>query len=804
MVFVQEGGEMTTKIKGKVISSGTAERLKQEALQATPRVSNERLIFLAEVYKQAEGAPPVIKRAKLFERVLSGMTIYIDENAIVGSMTQYLCGTYSYPEASTEWMEAEKSYYTHLGEGIPGEEEKKLISQAVDYWQDRCIVSRTKEIFRQKHPEVDLDEILAAGVFRDAIHAPNWGARICVDYGKVLNKGLNGIIAEAEKELVNLPIADINAIPKREFLNAVIITLKAVIAFAHRYAILAEELANNEVNLQRKAELERISQACRWVPQNPARSFYEALQSFWFIHLATLIDSCSSGHSPGRFPVYMYPFYKRDKKAGRITPEEAIELLELLFVKFNEITAYRSKDVGERTMGNMFQNLSLGGYNREGEDATNELDFLILEAQKRLQTVQPTLSLLYHDKMPTEFLIKAVELVKTGIGMPAFFNADLNIQRLLDHGVSLEEAREHAIIGCIQTGPSHAAGSLTGEQFNTPKLLELALNNGKDPLTGRQIGPQTGEPLTFNSYSGLYKAVEKQLQYFLPLLLDFELTGYSVAGLYFPSPFISALIDDCIGKKLDLNCGGSRYTMDGTEFLGVVDLGDSLTGIKKLVFEEKRITMSELLQALRANFDGYEELHHILLEAPKYGNDDDYVDRIVKDWYQIAYREHQKFSNQFGRRRRPLPLSVSAHFVFGKLTGALPSGRKAGEPLADGSVSASPGRDVKGPTALIKSAAKVIDSVSYGCSLLNMKFNPHSLQTNEQMQKFISLIKSYMDLKGHHVQFNIVSAETLKDAQLHPANYRNLIVRVAGFSAYFIYLDPIVQDQLIKRTELRL
>jgi formate C-acetyltransferase len=446
--------------------------------------------------------------------------------------------------------------------------------------------------------------------------------------------------------------------------------------------------------------------------------------------------------------------------------------------------------------------MSLGGLTPDGEDATNEMDYLIIEAQRRVRMIQPTLSILYHDKLPEELLLRSTELVRTGLGMPAFFNANLNIESLMSYGASLEDARNQCQIGCVERGFSHGAAPMLGGGINMPKMLELALHDGKDPFSGKQVGPKTGNPENFTSFQELADAIKKQLQYFMPRYADYEYTGHAINAQYFPTPFVSALVDDCITKGLDVSSGGARYYMAGFGPVGVIDLGDSLAAIKKYVFEEKRLSMGELLKALEDNFQGYEEMHKLLLNAPKYGNDDDYADNIVREWYDIFYDEHQKLRDHLGGELRPFTISVSWHSPLGAKTNALPSGRKAGMPLADGSVSSSQGYDKNGPTALTRSASRAIDMVKYFSSLLNMKFHPSPLSTTDGLRKLIALIKTYLQMGGHHIQFNVVSAETLKDAQMYPEKYKDLIIRVAGFSAYFIHLDPVIQSEIISRTEL--
>lgn len=777
--------------------------LRESLLQIQPRLSCERLRCLAEVYQDVKGEAPVTTRAKVFEKLLKEMTIFIDENPIVGTLTQYRAGVQPYPEASCKWMMKEYEYSTALGKGRLSDDDKRLLAEAIDYWGERCLVSKADEMWQEKYPGLKRSDFDAkAGAWMPPNSAVINTFRCSVDYGRVVHKGLKEVIKEAQNEIQALPLVSLEAFRKRDFLGAVIRCLNAVIAFAKRYADLADSMANKEMDPDRKKELQKIAATCRWVPENQARNFYEAVQSFWFTHLATEIEGVSGGHSPVRFPQYMYPFYKKDKENGTITEEEAIELLELLFIKFSEINIYQGGAFYNAAMSNLFQNMNLGGVTPDGNDATNELDFMILEAQRRVRMMQPTLSVLYHDKMSEEFLLKALELVRIGIGMPAFFNCNLNIQRSLSHGASLEDARNHCIVGCIEQGYSHSNATVKDGWINMAKILELALYDGKDPLTGKQLGLQTGNAEAFTSYNELHEAVKKQFQYQFQLYFEYEFGSHSYLTEYFPAPFTSALINDCIKRGKDVNGGGARYEIDGISPCGMIDLADSLTAVKKLVFEEKKVTMKDLIKALRADFEGYEQLHKICLEAPKYGNDDIRADQTASDWFRIFEQEQSGYKNHVGAPLRAFALSVTTHFPFGVRTGALPNGRKKGVPLADGSVSASPGMDRNGPTALINSACRVADNLKYGSNLLNMKFHPVALKDRAGLRKLLSLIKTYVDLGGHHVQFNVVGADTLKDAQLHPEEYRDLIVRVAGFSAYFIHLDPVVQNEIIKRTEI--
>ncbi len=627
------------------------------------------------------------------------------------------------------------------------------------------------------------------------------------DFAKVLNKGFEGIIEEIDERLQELPLWSMEDVKKRCFLNAVKTCLHATIRYSRRYAALAREMAQKESDPKRKKELETIAENCEWVPAKPARTYWEAIQTIWWVTVGSWIDGGPVSITPGRMNTYLYQFYKRDKNDGKITQEEAIELMECFFLKILEGGLFVAEAQYRTNQGQTAHVISLGGTTEDGEDGTNEIDWILLETQRRLRVVQPSLSLFYHNKMSQDFLVKALEVVReTGLGQPAFFNNDVAIQRhLQQYDVPLKEARVCAHAGCIQTViPGKTAGGWEGN-FHMPKMLELALNNGKDPLTAVQIGPQTGNPETFQSYEELHEAVKKQVEYFQPMLREFDQLSESIQADIFPTPFQSAFVDDCIALGKDITEGGVRYSCLGNEVVGTIDMANSLATIKKLVFEDKKITMGKLKDALGANFegDGYEDIQRMCLDAPKYGNDDDYVDQIAKQWYTIWADVHESIPNFVGKKSVSQAWSLTSHFNAGRLCGALPSGRKARVPFADGTVSAMPGTDVNGPTALVKSAVKPVDTVRYNSNHFNMKFHPSALEGRGGLIKLLALIKTYMDLGGSHVQFNCVSGKVLIDAQRHPEKYRDLVVRVAGFSAFFIHLDKEVQEEVMKRTELK-
>ncbi len=780
-------------------------REREELLSTAPHMDTERVVFQLESYKETDGMPAELRRAKLIEKMCNEKTLFIDNNPIVGTVTKYKVGHYPFPEYSCRWMKKQTEFCGHLGSYGKTDEDAERIERAIEYWGERNTYYKTRKTVLDVLGE-DINKISACGVWaEDSIQAPMIANP---DYPNLLKAGLNGIIAEVEEEKGKLNPGDYESFPKWQFYNAVLICLRAVITLAGRYALLARDMAENERDPERKEELERIAERCEWVPANRPRTFHEAVQFVWFLQMVSWVETAVLTCVPARFTQYMYPFYKEDKGKGIITDEEVTQLLQLYFIKIQGLGEYvLPMRTFSGSSARLAMHLVLGGLTPDGKDATNELDFLVLEAHKRNMLPEPLTNLFYHNKLSEDFLLKCVDVIRTGIGQPAFFNTEVAIQQNLFHhgseGITLEEARNLTIWGCVQNAVCGVSDTLWEGFFNMPKMLELALNNGKDPLNGRQIGPQNGS--SFESYQELHDAVKKQFEHFFSLLRSVNRISWNVMR-DIPVPWTSSLNPECIRKGKDLHEGGAKYSAgSSTVAVGMVDLANSLAAIKKLVFEEKKITLEQLKEALAADFKGSEEILQMCLDAPKYGNNDAYTDSITKEWYDIFWHKHREFPDDFlGRPIKPEALSVTTHAFLGSNTGALPNGRRARTAITDASVSAQPGTDTHGPTALINSAAQVLDCVRFGANHFNVKFHPSALEGLEGARKFLALVKTYMDLGGYHIQFNCVGGDKLKDAQLHPEDYRDLVVRVAGFSAFFIHLDKPLQDEIIKRTELKL
>ena len=709
--------------------------LKEDVVSNPQVLDVERCKFLLETYRETEGEPTIVRRAKLFEKILLNKTIYIDENIFVGSQGKGKQAIYPYPEVACRWMRREAGDYCGVKGRLGGADDKDMASlqEVVDYWYDINAYKRTHDLFRET-TGIDAMRFQKTRVWADGGGFPQ--GSVSINYGKVLNKGLKGIIEEIEEQMARLPVDNIEVVNKKYFYLAMLRCLNAVIKWAGRYADLARKMAQKEKDHTRKAELEKIAKTCDWVPANPVRSFYEAIQSFWFIHCAAYIETGPVAIAPGRMPQYLYPFYKKDKEEGKITEEEAIELLEMVFLKIQEGGFFLGGVAHSQSQGHTGNIIIIGGYTPDGKDATNEVDWLVLEAQRRIKCIQPTVHLMYHDKLSEDFLVKCVEVVRdTGLGQPAFFSTDVAMKRNLFHypGITMEEARDIAQAGCIQTVIQGASAATWESSPNMTKYLELVLNNGKDPLSGEELGPEVGDAESFESFDDLFNAYKDEIEYFIPLQRRFHNILFAIEAEIFPTPFQSSVIDGCIEMGKDVIVGGSKYRAMGSNPSTTIDAANSLAAIKKLVFDEKKVTMKELKDALRANFegDGYDRILKMCLDAPKFGNDDPYVDSIAKEIYDCYEKVHQQMNDWADRHSVPQAFSVTNHFNFGRVVGALPSGRKAGVPLTDATVSATPGTDMQGPTALAKSAAMAVDTIKYGSNHLNMKFHPSAFETRE-------------------------------------------------------------------------
>jgi pyruvate formate-lyase/glycerol dehydratase family glycyl radical enzyme len=773
----------------------------------------ERARLITESWKQTEDQPTILRLAKAFSHLVDNMTISIEDGELIvgngaskpmGFELEPLWG----PLSENELNNLEKEGFVEASE-----EDWLEIKDLAAYWKNKNLQYDIGQLLDDKrlwpfaqtgvllppfsNKEEGIGGWTQAGI---GMGVNRWIGT--VDFEEVLNRGLSYIIREAEEELEKIRFTgSADTVKKAHFLQAVIISLEAIIRLANRFADLATEIASKEADPVRKTELQRIAETCRRVPANPARGFYEAIQSFWLIFLVVQ----ESTASVGRFDQYMYPFYKADLEEGRITEEEALELLQCLRIKDMHLISapLRGAKRQQYTGFAKWHNFTIGGVTPDGRDATNELTYLMLEAAERVRTPHHTLTLRVHEGTPEDLMLKALELVKTGVGMPAFIGDKSYIEWFLSRGIPIELAREYVVAGCVEASLPGRSRQPKCTFFVPPKVLEIFMNGGVDQRTGLEIGPFKVNIESFETFDDFLNAFKEYLAHFVHLAA--ELINVDIAcSIKYASPIDSALMVDAIKEGKSLMERRMLYENGAAISLcGMVNVADSLAVIKKLVFEEKRVTMGQLKEALQANWEGYEELQRMCLAIPKYGNDDDYVDAIAADIFSFYAGMVPTVSTIYGGKFIPAAISITSQWAGGAITGATPDGRYAAEVLADGGSSSMRGRDTNGPTATIKSASK-IDQMRFQSVLMNMKFHPSALQSTEDMRKLSSLIRTYFSLGGKHIQFNVVSRETLQDAQKHPENYRDLVVRVAGFSAYFIQLSKQVQGEIIARTELKM
>jgi pyruvate formate-lyase/glycerol dehydratase family glycyl radical enzyme len=778
----------------------------------------EKARLITESYRQTEGEPAVIRYAKAFSHMLGNMPALIGSDELfVGEGASKPWGAEIDPFLGV-WREEEVKAAAE--EGIISVEEMDwpMFKELGRYWETRCSEYVQSKLFDERlYKYLQLGITLPPMRRKDEFRGAYAGSGLCLsfaftdcytDFERWLN-GLNPMIAEAEEELRNLRFFNLEDVEKKVFLEAMIIALKAVVRLADRYAEAADRLAKKEENSRRKEELKRIAETCRRVPANRPNSFYQAVQSLWFNQI---LSAPTSTHNLGRFDQYMYPFYKKDLDEGRIGKEEVLTLLCELRIKcmrpenIKLSSAKRSQHAGFAK----WRNMTIGGVTADGKDASNDLTYLVLEAADRLRTSHHTISLRVHDETPEDLLIKALEVVKTGIGMPAMALDKSFIEYLTSGGIPVEDARNYHLAGCVDPAIPGKASFLAGSFFVAPKVLEIFLNNGVDPRTGLEAFSPKHHVEDFKTFEEFYEAFTKILSHFISLWHEHSFLVASYSKEYYDVVEIleTATMQDGIriGKPLS-----RRKPVPPFDFralmvpVGVINVADSLAAVKTLVFDEKKISMKALKQALAADWEGNEDIRKLCLQAPKYGNDIDYVDSIARELYGFLIEEEAKYRTfgrpEHGKIRGIGGASISSMFAGGAIIGATPDGRFASTTLADGTASPAQGRDTHGPTAMLRSAAK-IDQAQCASTLLNVKLHPSSLTTREDLKKLGSLIKAYSSMGGKWIQFNVVGNEQLLDAQKFPEKHRDLIVRVAGYSAYFVDLGKGVQDDVVRRMEV--
>ncbi|MBQ6238981.1 MAG: glycyl radical protein [Firmicutes bacterium] len=822
-------------------------RLIQHLYAKLPVVEADRAVLLTESYKQTEGDPIIIRRAKAFDAICRHLPIIIrPEELIVGSSSQAPRGCQVFPEFSYSWLEDEfETMETREADPFHIDDATKAtLHEVYKYWKGRT----TSELATSyMAPEALL--AIEHNMFTPGNYFYNGIGHVTVCYGRIASEGLESIKAEAAEALLQCKFGDGDYARRSHFLQAVILACEAACVYAERYSALAREEAAKESDPTRRRELEVIAENCARVPRYGARNFYEACQSFWFIQQLLQIESSGHSISPGRFDQYMYPFFKKDLDEGKITREFAQEIMDCIWVKLNDLNKIRDAASAKGFAGySLFQNLIAGGQTPEGLDATNDLSFMCIEATMHVQLPQPSFSVRVWNGSPQEFLMRAAELTRTGVGLPAYYNDEVIIPSLLSRGLSMSDARDYNIIGCVEPQKAFKTdGWHDAAFFNMCRPLELVFSNGMDK--GVQVGLQTGDVTQMKTFDEFYDAYKKQMNYMLSLLVNADNAIDCAHAERCPLPFLSGMIEDCIGRGKSVQEGGAIYNFTGPQGFGIANMTDALYAVKTLVYEQKTVSMADLRDALAHNYgkertpeeakdlteqvakamlkdgiqlsesqirtiyetslnDGvsaadrakYQKIHDQIEAVPKFGNDIPEVDNFARDVAYTYTRPLQEFRNPRGGQYQAGLYPVSANVPLGAQTGATPDGRYAGTPVADG-VSPYAGRDTHGPTAAANSVSHLDHSIASNGTLFNMKFHPSALAGREGLANFVAFIRSYFDQKGSHMQFNVVSRETLLDAQKHPENYRSLVVRVAGYSALFTQLSRSLQDDIISRTE---
>ena len=789
--YPENNGGMNDRIK----------RLRQQNFDTPTTLSIERALIETAFYKEHYGTMPIaILRARNFYEICKKKTLYIgDDELIVGERGPLPKAVPTFPELTCHSVEdlhtlneRELQRYTISQEDIDTYER-----EVIPYWQGK---TQRERIFN--HVSKEWEEAYHAGVFTEFMEQRAAG-HTAMD-GKMYHEGLLDVKARIEKCISELDyIYDPEATDKQQELEAMAISCDAAILFAERHAELAEQMAKKEQNPQRKKELEKIAEVCRWVPAHAPRDLWEAIQMYWFVHLGTVTELNGwDSMNPGHIDQHLWPFYEKGLQEGTLTREDAKELLSCLWIKFNNQPAPPKVGVTALESGtyNDFTNINIGGVDRNGENATNDLSYMILEIQEELHELQPGLSIHIAKNTPDEFLLEGIKVIRQGHGYPSIFNPDTYIQELVREGKSLEDAREGGCSGCIEVGAFGKEAYLLTGYLNTPKILEITLNNGIDPQTGKKLGLETGDPRSFKTFEELYEAWHKQMVYFVNLKLSVNNYIERMFSLYAPATFLSLYIDDCIEKGKDYYSGGARYNTTYIQCTGLGTITDCFTTLKKHVFEDKRYTMDEILEACANNWEGEEKMRqYIRNRTPFFGNDDAYADTIAVKVYDDLVKAIEGRPNTRGGKTQLNMLSTTCHNYFGSVCGATPNGRFAHFAISDGT-SPAHGSDSHGPTAVIKSLGK-LDQTKSGGTLLNVRFVPQLLKREEDQKKLASLIRTYFKFGGHHIQFNIVDTATLHDAQKHPEEYRDLLVRVAGYSDYFNDMTEQLQNEIIARTE---
>lgn len=781
--------------------SERVQRLRQLSLDTPATISAERAELMTEFYESDNGTfSPAVRRAMAFKYLMEKKELYIgDGELIVGERCPTPKATPTFPEICCHTVEdldvldsREKVAFA-----VSDEVRAKFSDRITPFWQGRSL----RDILFSEMTD-EWKAAYDAGVFTEFMEQRAPGHTVMDD--KIYKKGFLDFKKDIEQSLQELNyLDDPKAYEKQEELKALSISADALILFAERYAALARDKAAKETDPTRKKELESIAEICSRVPANRPRNYWEALQYYWFVHLGVVTElNTWDSFNPGRIDQHLFPFYKQGVEAGTLSDEQARELLQCFWIKFNNHPAPPKVGVTaeESSTYTDFAQINTGGVHSDGSDAVNEVTYLVLDVIEEMRLLQPSSSVQLSKKNPDRFLKRAAKIINTGFGQPSIFNTDVIVQELIRQGKSVEDARNGGSSGCVEVGAFGKENyNLTG-YFNMPKVFELTLNRGRDPRTDKQLGIDTGDPTEFATFDDLLSAYKRQLQHFV----DIKVRGSNVIerlwASYLPTPFMSLLIDDCITTGTDYHDGGARYNTSYIQGVGLGTLTDAATAIKHHVFDGQTLSMQELLDALAADFETHDKTRLLLAErTPRYGNDDDYADGVMKKLFEAYFEAVDGRKNTKGGSYHINLLPTTCHIYFGSVVQATPDGRNAGEPLSEG-VSPVQGADRLGPTAVLKSVAKM-DHARTGGTLLNQKLAPGLLDSEAGVNKFVDLVRSYFRMDGHHIQFNVIDVDTLRAAQENPDKYRDLIVRVAGYSDYFCDLSQALQDEIIARTE---
>lgn len=777
-------------------------RMRSRLILEDPIVCPERALIWTEIYRNNEDKPPILKAALALEKTLERMSISIyNDELIVGNQGSALRATTLSPTVNT-WFKDELDQFEKRDGSrfLIREETKEKIREILPYWKGRTVYENTMALLA---PETI--HAMNALVFTCGYTLGKGCGHWLLNFDHVLKGGFQGIRAAAQKKLDELDYTNPEAVDQIPLYTAVVITCDSVKKFAQRYSDLAQQMAKKETDRTRKFELERIAKTCARVPYEAPQTFYEAVQTVYFIQLITQIESDGTGISLGRLDNMLYDFYQKDLQQGSITKAEAEELLDCLWLKIASIIQIWNEEDSKAFGGHpISQAITLGGMDAEGNDATNALSYMMLETTARVHMPQPSVCVRINRRTPREFLLKSVEVIREGLGMPAMYNDEIAIPSLMSRGIGIEEARKnYAVIGCVEMGiQGKICAFANSGYFNLVKALEITLNNGVDPVTGLALGSQTGEPGQFQSFGELFHAYNTRVDELLKHMVSVTNIVDTMHARILPLPFVTAITDDCIERGKEVQSGGAKYNIEGIQGVGLADVADSLAAIKKLVFEDKVLTMRQVIEAVNANFTGYEEIQKQLKRsAPHYGNNQPYVDQIAKDIASHFCHSVEQYRSPRGGIFIPGMYSNSANVPLGAVCGATPNGRKAFTPIAE-ACSPSHGAEKYGPTQAALSVASLDHLIMTNGSQYNQKYHPTALAGDSGLNALADLILTYFEAGGYHIQVNVVSAEVLRKAQEHPEDYRDLVVRVAGYTAFFTDLNKSIQDDIIDRTEL--